>query len=83
MTIRWNDMNIINKHRHEHAHGGFERQKQGVSSFDLQDSKLVFRELKLNKGVSFLDLGCGAGDYVIQASKIVGNSGIVNPHNWQ
>ncbi len=50
-------MSAVNKYRHEHAHGGFERQKHGVSSYELQDSKLVFRELKLSKGHSFLDLG--------------------------
>ena len=62
---------------HRHDHGGIERQKQGVSSFDLQDSKLVFDELKLNDGGSFLDLGCGAGNYAIQAAKIVGDTGTV------
>ncbi|MFA5351057.1 MAG: methyltransferase domain-containing protein [Candidatus Omnitrophota bacterium] len=63
--------------RHRHDHGGIERQKQGVSSFDLQDSRLVFDELKLNDGESFLDLGCGAGNYAIQAAKIVGDTGAV------
>jgi len=63
--------------RHRHDHGGVERQKQGVSSFDMQDSKLVFHELKLNSGEAFLDLGCGAGDYAIQAAKIVGDTGKV------
>ncbi len=70
-------MNNINKHRHEHDHGGVERQKQGVSSFDILDSALVFHELKLKEGDSFLDLGCGAGDYTIEAAKIIGDSGIV------
>jgi len=60
-----------------HDHGGVDRQKQGVSSFEMQDSKLVFGELKLNEGDFFLDLGCGAGDYAIQAAKIVGNNGWV------
>jgi ubiquinone/menaquinone biosynthesis C-methylase UbiE len=63
--------------RHSHDHGGVERQKKGVSSFDMQDSKLVFYEIKLNSGESFLDLGCGAGDYAIEAAKIVGNTGTV------
>lgn len=62
---------------HHHDHGGVDRQKQGVSSFEMQDSKLVFGELKLNEGDFFLDLGCGAGDYAIQAAKIVGHNGRV------
>ena len=70
-------MNMKNQQKHEHDHGGIERQKQGISSFDLQDSKLVFHELKLNEGDVFLDLGCGAGDYAIQAARLVGNTGIV------
>jgi ubiquinone/menaquinone biosynthesis C-methylase UbiE len=43
----------------------------------MQDSRLVFSELKLNEGDFFLDLGCGAGDYAIQAARIVGNKGRV------
>jgi len=62
---------------HHHDHGGVDRQKQGVSSFEMQDSKLVFGELKLNEGDFFLDLGCGAGDYAIQAAQIVGHNGRV------
>lgn len=63
--------------RHHHDHGGIERQKQGVSSFTMQDSNLVFRELTLDEGGFFLDLGCGTGDYAIQAAKIVGDTGSV------
>jgi ubiquinone/menaquinone biosynthesis C-methylase UbiE len=60
-----------------HDHGGIHRQKQGISSFAMQDAQLVFRELKLNKGDNFLDLGCGAGDYAIEAAQIIGSSGAV------
>jgi len=62
---------------HHHDHGGGDRQKQGVSSFDMQDSNLVFDKLNLNEGDFILDLGCGAGDYAIQAAKIVGITGRV------
>jgi ubiquinone/menaquinone biosynthesis C-methylase UbiE len=62
---------------HQHDHGGVDRQKQGVSSYNMQDSKIVFGELKLNEGDFFLDLGCGAGDYAIQAAKLVGQKGMV------
>jgi ubiquinone/menaquinone biosynthesis C-methylase UbiE len=68
-------MDNADKYRQEHDHGGIERQKQGVSSFDAIDSALAFRELRLKKGDFFLDLGCGAGDYAIQAAKIIGDSG--------
>ncbi|QUI23909.1 class I SAM-dependent methyltransferase [Vallitalea pronyensis] len=43
----------------------------------MHDPEVVFRELKIREGYTFLDLGCGAGDYSIQASKMVGDSGIV------
>ena len=43
----------------------------------MQDSKLVFDALILKQGDMFLDIGCGAGDYAVHASKIVGNSGKV------
>ena len=67
----------MNKHGAGHDHGGVERQKQGISSFGMQDSKLIFKELELCEGDVFLDLGCGAGDYAMAAAKIVGDSGRV------
>ncbi|MDD5567966.1 MAG: methyltransferase domain-containing protein [Candidatus Omnitrophica bacterium] len=70
--------------KHRHGHEGVKQQKQGVSSFNMQDSKLVFGELKLNEGDFFLDLGCGAGDYSIQAAKTVGRKGKVYAlDQWQ
>lgn len=53
------------------------KQKRGPSSFWMHDPELVFSELKLKEGDSFLDIGCGTGDYSVYASKIVGDSGIV------
>jgi ubiquinone/menaquinone biosynthesis C-methylase UbiE len=61
----------------EHQHSGLERQKKGVSSFMLHDPILIFNELTLQKGNHFLDIGCGAGDYSIQAAKEVGLEGII------
>ncbi|MBN2482764.1 MAG: methyltransferase domain-containing protein [Candidatus Omnitrophica bacterium] len=66
-----------NRLRHEHDHGGIERQKQGISSFNRYDTERVFAALALKEGCSFLDLGCGAGDYSLEAAKIVGPSGTV------
>ena len=63
--------------RIKHDHGGIERQKQGISSIIKLDSKLVFKKLNLKKGVYFLDIGCGAGDYAFFASSLVGDTGHV------
>lgn len=44
----------------------------------MQAPQLVFDRLRLKSGDTFLDLGCGAGDYSIFAAKIVGKAGKVN-----
>jgi SAM-dependent methyltransferase len=49
----------------------------GPSSFFIQDPTIIFDKMNLQEGQIFLDLGCGAGDYAIEASKIIGNEGIV------
>ena len=49
----------------------------GRSSFDLVDTKKVFRDLKLKKGMTFLDMACGRGEYSLAVSKIIGNTGLV------
>lgn len=51
--------------------------RRGRSSFWMHDPELVFSSLCLKEGDSFLDMGCGPGDYSIRASEIVGDSGIV------
>lgn len=64
--------------RHEHRQGRNCRGnhfRRGPSSFDMHDSELVFQKLALKEGDTFLDLGCGAGDYSIYAAKTVGESG--------
>ncbi|GBC59675.1 hypothetical protein DENIS_0616 [Desulfonema ishimotonii] len=61
---------------HRSGHGQSNRGR-GPSSFRMHDSDFVFSELGLKEGESLLDMGCGAGDYTIQASGIVGNSGTV------
>ena len=47
------------------------------SSFDLIDSKKLFAEMELKKGMSFLDVACGYGYYSIAASKYVSENGTV------
>ena len=54
-------------------HGG----RRGPSSFWMHDPNIVFGEINLKPGETFLDLGSGTGDYSIYAAKIVGESGTV------
>lgn len=65
------------------GHGKHE-QRRGRSSFWMHDPELVFAELKLKEGNSFLDMGCGPGDYSIQASRLVKDTGVVYAlDRWQ
>lgn len=43
----------------------------------MQDPAIIFRELNLQPGDVFLDLGCGTGDYSIRAAEEVGKGGVV------
>lgn len=73
-------MNYKKRCENEHLMGhkrGCSPHRRGPSSFSLHDPVLVFGELKLKEGDSFLDLGCGVGDYSLQAAKIIGVSGVV------
>ncbi len=57
---------------------------RGPSSFRMQDSEAVFEAMTLNPGETFLDLGCGPGDYAMEAAKIVSPSGKVFAFDkWQ
>ena len=49
----------------------------GKSSFGLVDLDLVFGEFRLGGGITFLDLGCGRGEYAMAASEVIGNEGLV------
>lgn len=49
----------------------------GKSSFELIDPQVLFRELHLKKGNTFLDLGCGRGEYSIEAAKFIGETGLI------
>lgn len=48
------------------------------TSFGMQDHNLVFKELDLKEGESFLDLGCGIGDYSMEALNYIGERGTVH-----
>lgn len=43
----------------------------------MVDQDKVFGELRLERGISFLDLGCGRGEYAIKAAEKVGTEGMV------
>ena len=63
------------KKKRQHRH--HECRHRRPSSFAMQDSNRVFRDLGLRTGDVFLDIGCGAGDYAIHAARLIGNLGRV------
>lgn len=50
----------------------------GKSSFDLIDPEILWRELGIFPGMTFLDLGCGKGAYSVAVSARIGNQGHVH-----
>ena len=60
--------------------GGFAK---GPSSFGIHDSERVFELLDLKPGMRLMDLGCGPGDYALEAAARVGPAGRVYAlDNW-
>jgi ubiquinone/menaquinone biosynthesis C-methylase UbiE len=49
----------------------------GKSSYDLIDPGTLWAELDLPQGITFLDLGCGQGNYALAAADRVGPAGVV------
>ena len=49
----------------------------GKSSFELMDTERLFQELRISRGMTFIDFGCGKGAYSIAMSHRVGNDGLV------
>jgi ubiquinone/menaquinone biosynthesis C-methylase UbiE len=49
----------------------------GKSSFDLIDVRGLFERLNLEEGSTFVDLGCGRGEYAIEAALRIGEEGTV------
>jgi len=69
-------MDCINhtKHGGNHSHQGGGR---GPSSFWMHDPDTIFNELALQPESCFLDIGCGPGDYCLEASRYIDGSGII------
>ena len=56
---------------------------QGPSSYWMQEPGIVFDALEICSGLSILDMGCGAGDYTLQAARMTGPLGQVTAvDNW-
>ena len=49
----------------------------GKSSFDLIEPARLLEELPLKKGINFLDLGCGTGNYTLAVAEVIGAHGVV------
>ena len=49
----------------------------GKSSFELIDTAKFFQALDLKKGITFLDVACGRGNYSMAAAEIIGPNGRV------
>lgn len=62
--------------KQENGHKLLNKKKRG-SSYTMHDSDLVFNTLDLKENTNFLDLGCGCGDYIIEAAKRIGPAGKV------
>ena len=77
-------MNNYDDSNNENGHGETCGRIRGPSSYWMHDPAVVFNELNLKEGDFFLDLGCGSGDYSLQAAKIIGQSGSVYAlDKWQ
>ena len=49
----------------------------GKSSYDLIDPATLWAALNLPPGITFLDLGCGRGNYSLAAASLIGPTGLV------
>jgi ubiquinone/menaquinone biosynthesis C-methylase UbiE len=49
----------------------------GKSSYDLIDPGILWAALNLPQGITFLDLGCGQGNYSLAAADRIGPYGVV------
>jgi ubiquinone/menaquinone biosynthesis C-methylase UbiE len=56
----------------------------GKNSFDIVDAGLLFSEIGLQKGSTFLDVACGLGAYSLAVAEIIGDSGKIHAFDlWE
>ncbi len=51
------------------------RRKHGPTSTHMHPPDLVFKNINIQDGDSFLDMGCGIGEYSVYVSSLVGKTG--------
>ncbi len=61
----------------EQCKGRSKGRGHGPSSYRMQEPELVFDVLDICRGQHILDMGCGAGDYTLQAARLTGSCGHV------
>ena len=79
VQVRGKEPNILTEEKltQNSADHGRRHGRRGPSSFGMHDPEVVYRQLNLQNGDYFLDLGCGPGDYSMRAATLVGDSGMV------
>lgn len=60
-----------------HAHDPQKPPGAGKSSYDLIDVEALWAALALAPGITFLDLGCGRGNYALEVAAQIGPAGVV------
>jgi len=60
-----------------HHTGSHKPPGAGKSSYDLIDPGALWAALNLSQGITFLDLGCGQGNYSLAAASLIGPDGVV------
>ncbi len=76
--IPCNNNTVCNNNKKDQGHRCRDKKnRRGPSSFHMQDATKVFEKIGLKSGDTFLDLGCGAGDYSMHAAILVDTIGRV------
>jgi len=56
----------------------------GKSSFKIVDTPTLFKTLKLQQGITFVDIGCGKGEYSLAAAQLIGENGkVIAVDQWE
>lgn len=65
------------KNRNQCQSEGSPKKGYGPTSFWIQSPEAVFDHLPIHEGMTFLDAGCGAGEYSLHAARLLGDQGHV------